>query len=208
MKYDAIIFDIDGTLWNACDVSARGMNDALQKMNIPAVLTAEDIARVSGKPFDQVFHALFGELINQYPEIPKRATEGERKAIEEEGGRIFEGVFQGMKKLSQASKIFLVSNCEDWYLEAFKKYSKLSEYVTHADCYGISRKTKADMIQNIIKTHHIKHAVYIGDTLIDQTAAELAGVDFIGAAYGFGTVQTAEKRFESFTEILQYLSHT
>lgn len=205
MKYDIIIFDVDGTLWNACAVSAKGMNRALQELNISKVLTTEEIEAVSGKPSDQVLYILFGELLKQSPKMLMYVDDGERKAIEAEGGSMFDGVVDGIQKLSQSSKVFLVSNCQDWYLEVFIKFSNLSEYITGADCYGLSGVSKSDMITNIVKNNHANHAVYIGDTASDQQAAESAGVDFIGATYGFGDVRNAQKSFGSFSEIANSL---
>lgn len=43
MKYDTVIFDVDGTLWNACAISAKGMNNALKDLNVPKVLQAEAV---------------------------------------------------------------------------------------------------------------------------------------------------------------------
>jgi phosphoglycolate phosphatase len=205
MQYDAIIFDIDGTLWNACATSAKGMNRTLENLKIPKVLTTQDIENISGKPSDQVLPILFGELLDQHPDLIERIDEGERQAIEEEGGLIFDGVIKGIQELSQVSKVFLVSNCDDWYLEAFIKFAGLSKYISGANCYGLSGITKANMITNILKNNNAQHAVYIGDTLSDQKAAALANINFIGATYGFGNVSTAQKSFDSFAEIVENL---
>lgn len=52
MNHDAIVFDIDGTLWNACSASAKGWNAGLAKLGIDKQVSPEHIERVAGYPFE------------------------------------------------------------------------------------------------------------------------------------------------------------
>lgn len=205
MKYDVAIFDIDGTLWNATASSAKGMNAALKELRVDKRLSAEDVQSVSGKPSDKVLPALLGaDLLKNNPHLEDRLDKGERHAIAKYGGDVYEGVQEGIRKLSEHMKVFLVSNCDDWYLDSFIGFAGIGDYLTGADCYGVSNLSKADMIKKIVKDHDAKHAVYIGDTGMDQAASEEAKVDFIGARYGFGDF-SAKKYFHSFPEIVEEL---
>jgi beta-phosphoglucomutase-like phosphatase (HAD superfamily) len=50
--YDAIIFDVDGTLWNASQASAEGWNRGLAKLGCDRTITARDVERVPRRPFE------------------------------------------------------------------------------------------------------------------------------------------------------------
>ncbi len=49
---DALIFDIDGTLWNASAASAKGWNQGFAQLGIDRTVSAEEIERVAGQPFE------------------------------------------------------------------------------------------------------------------------------------------------------------
>jgi len=205
MKYDAIIFDVDGTLWNACAVSAKGMNSAMKELNIEKKFSAEEIEQYSGKPSNEVHALLFGNLLIEYPNILASLDTGEKNAINKEGGALYEGVREGIKKLSENASVFLVSNCQSWYLDSFIEFADLAPYLSGYNCYGTSKVSKAEMLAEILKNHTPRSAVYIGDTIGDMNAAAEAGIDFIGAKYGFGNVDDASYSFDTFFEIIEWL---
>ena len=56
-----IIFDVDGTLWDSCQVVADSWNEYLRKAapDVPVVLTRQDLRSVMGKTMSQIGDALF-----------------------------------------------------------------------------------------------------------------------------------------------------
>jgi phosphoglycolate phosphatase len=52
-QYDALIFDIDGTLWNASPASAKGWTRGLAQLGIDKAISAEQIEQVAGYPYEQ-----------------------------------------------------------------------------------------------------------------------------------------------------------
>jgi len=206
MKYDVIIFDVDGTLWNACPTSAKGMNRALQKFGIPRELTSGEIESISGHPYEHGINLLFEtSTLSQYPQLAQSLDDYERDAIEADGGTIYEGVNEGFKELSAHAKLYLVSNCQSWYMDSFILFSQLSNLLSGYDCHGTSGKTKGEMLTNIMRKYPNKHGVYLGDTEGDMRAAKTANIDFIGAGYGFGDVTGAKECFQGFTGIVDHI---
>ena len=53
-------------------------------------------------------------------------------------------------------------------------------------------QAKAENIMALVKKHHLHAPVYVGDTKGDFEACQKAGVDFIFASYGYGTVENPD----------------
>lgn len=49
-KYDSIIFDLDGTLWNTLTACTNGWNDGLRSLGISKRITTNDLKKVVGNP--------------------------------------------------------------------------------------------------------------------------------------------------------------
>jgi len=205
MLYDSIIFDLDGTLWDACETTAKAWNEELNKLNLNINLSADDIRSVAGFPQQVCNEKLLPGLEDSHPNLIAKLTIAEQKAIHEQGGTLFPGVKEGIIELSKKYPLFIVSNCLSWYLDLFFTNSGLKKYFTDFDCVGTSGLPKYQMIEYIISNHLLKSPVYIGDTLGDQQAAQGAKIDFLHASYGFGTPKGEYKSFNSFKKLQAHL---
>jgi phosphoglycolate phosphatase len=205
MHYDAIIFDIDGTLWDASPASAEGWNTGLAKLGINRKVSAEQARSVAGNPYDKCIDILLPGLRIKYPELRKTLEGCEIEAVESRGGEFYDGVIEGIRTLTSESKVFLVSDCQEWYLNLFFGFSRLKSVLTGFDCNGISGLPKNEMLARIKRDYFLHNPVYIGDIASDETAAKLAGIDFVHAAWGFGQPVGETKTVGSFAELLDYL---
>ena len=117
-------------------------------------------------------------------------------------------LFTQLEKIIELSgyyKVFIVSNCQEWYLNNFLEYSGLGTILSGWDCYGSSRTEKYLMITEIKKKNNINRAIYIGDTLHDKESAKLSNSDFIQVIYGFGDPIKNVANFDSFNDLYLYL---
>jgi phosphoglycolate phosphatase len=204
MTPGALVFDLDGTLWDAAEPSARGWNLALEQMGVSSRVTTDDIRAVSGTPFRQCVETLLPE-IGPPSEAALRSLDAcEREMIEVSGGVLFEGVASGLRDLAAGLPLFLVSNCPDWYLEAFLRISGLRECFTGWDCHGSSGIPKSGMLLNLGERYHLTNAVYVGDTQGDGNAARDAGMEFAFVRYGFGEASAPSLVFDSFGELVAH----
>lgn len=203
---DAIIFDLDGTLWSASTSSAKGWNKGLEKLGVQKRITAKEIEKVTGKPYKKCVEILFSDLIKKYPTLFETLNFNEKKIIEKEGGILYSGVADGIKTLSQNFPIFIVSNCQTWYLKTFLKSSGLKKYIKDFDCCEMSGAPKNEMITNIKKKHSLKNPIYVGDTTGDQEAAKLAQVEFAYVSYGFGEIKNKCLTFSNFPKLVEYFN--
>ncbi|AFG38304.1 putative phosphatase [Spirochaeta africana DSM 8902] len=205
MNYDTIIFDIDGTLWNACPASAKGWNLGLASLGIDARVTAQQIEGVAGHPYATCVEMLLPGLQEQYPDLLDTLNNREIEVVKTDGGTLYEGVTEGIKILANSYKVFLVSNCQDWYMKIFLEFSGLEPFLTSFDCHGMSGLPKDQMLSRIQRTYCLHTPVYVGDTEGDESAARVAGMDFIHVSYGFGSAASAVKHVDSFSALLDYL---
>ena len=205
MHHDAVIFDIDGTLWNACRASAAGWNAGLAKLGIDGKVGPEQIRSVAGKPYEECVDILLPGLKVKYPALLPTLNDCETEAVQSSGGEFFDGVIDGIQALAGESKVFLVSNCQEWYLNLFLGFSGLKPALAGFDCHGLSSLPKNEMLSRIKSHHSLHHPVYVGDTAGDEAAAKSAGIEFVHVAWGFGDSEGAAKTVGSFTELLDYL---
>jgi phosphoglycolate phosphatase len=205
MAYDAVIFDIDGTLWNATSSSAKGWNLGLEELGMSQRVTAAQIQSVSGYTFERCVDILLpGEKAN-HPELLSVFNERETGVLATEGGLFYDGVIKGVIHLAQDYRIFLVSNCAEWYINLFLKFSQLGPVLSGVDCYGMSGLAKDDMLRRMIHDNRLKNPLYVGDTTIDEKAAVSAGITFIYAAWGFGKPVGSPRSASSFAELLNLI---
>ncbi|MFA6376809.1 MAG: HAD-IA family hydrolase [Candidatus Paceibacterota bacterium] len=206
MENDAIIFDIDGTLWNACAATAKGWNDGLEKLGIKKIIFPLQIENLAGKTQEEAVNILFPGLYGTYPNLVETLDICESDAIRTQGGMFYGGVIDGIKKLASHYKIFIVSNCTDWYVRVFLDFSKFEPVISGFDCNGMSGLPKNEMLARMRKDFSLENPVYVGDTASDEEATRSAGMDFVYVSYGFGKPKGNPKTFDSFADLVGYFT--
>ena len=116
----------------------------------------------------------------------------------EYGGILFPGEEEVLASLSGRYRLFIVSNCQDGYIEAFFQAHGLGKYFADFENPGRTGLPKADNIALVVERNGLKRPLYIGDTQGDFDAAAKAGVPFLHAAYGFGQIDRPVPRAETF----------
>ncbi|MCE5254576.1 MAG: HAD family hydrolase [Actinomycetia bacterium] len=202
--YDALIFDLDGTLWDAAEASTYGWNLALAELGVATRVTVHGIRSVSGYPFPRCVEILLPDLYPASKALIEALDRAERTGIETLGGSLYPGVAGGLPRLAAAYGLFVVSNCPAWYLSEFIRLSGLGGHLSGYDCHGLSGTGKAEMLAGLHAGYGLTRAVYVGDTQGDREAAESAGMDFVFARYGFGSVDDAALSFGSFSELVEH----
>lgn len=205
-KYDSIIFDLDGTLWNASIACAKGWNAALAKHGRnDIVISPQDMKLVAGKPFMDCVRTLIPGISAEFhADLIEAIDSGEKNTVEAEGGIAFEGVIDGIRDLAEWCPLFLVSNCQDWYLAAFWKHIAVASFFRASDCHGRSGVSKAEMIRSMATEYELLSPIYIGDTEGDERASRSAEVGFGHVEYGFGKARSPDVKFQSFSAIVDW----
>lgn len=185
-----IIFDMDGTLWDAGISIAEAWNIVIKRRGLDMEnMTADHIHGIMGKTIDGIADALFGAYSKEERmDITRECLEYENVYLAEHGGELFEHLEEVLKELSKQYPLYIVSNCEKGYIEGFLKYYGFGKYFKDFESHGNTMLSKGQNIKLVAERNGLSDVVYIGDIQSDYNASREAGVQFIHASYGFGTI--------------------
>ena len=203
MKVESLIFDMDGTLWDSAKSVAESWNKVLDDLNeVKIRFTADDIKSVMGKPMDVIAAMFFPEVDSKRQmEIMNECGLYENEYLLYHGGILYDNLEETLKELKKNHRLFIVSNCQSGYIEAFLEYYGFEEYFEDILCWGDNQLSKGDNIKLIMQKNSVTDAAYVGDIHADCDSARYAGIKFIHAAYGFGEVSDPDATIESFTDL-------
>jgi phosphoglycolate phosphatase-like HAD superfamily hydrolase len=92
----------------------------------------------------------------------------------------FVRVIEGLTDLAAVIPLYLVRNCNDWYMEAFLDHSGTRHLFADAVCHGTTGLPKHENLRNLMARDGLQRGYYVGDTNGDRTAAEMAGLVYVG----------------------------
>ena len=127
----------------------------------------------------------------------------EERQLHRTGGKLYPGVAEGLSRLSPGFQLFIVSNCQQGYIESFLGWSGLGGHFTDFECHGNTGQDKGNNLKQVRRRNRLRRPVYIGDTQSDHDAAVKGGMPFIHAGYGFGKVRSACPRVDSFGALVR-----
>ncbi len=202
LQCDALIFDMDGTLWDAVDSYARIWNTTLEQAGITDVaqVTRQTLMREMGKHLEDIIkdlvpgHDRDGRFLQLLNDNEATMMPGLR-------GRLYDGVTEAIPELARRLPLFMVSNCGPLGLENFLDVNGLRPYIKDALSHGGTGLDKAGNITLLVHKYGLKHPVYVGDTQGDSDAAHAAGAKMIYCAYGFGNVKDPDAVIHCFGEL-------
>ena len=190
-RFDSVIFDLDGTLWDATGVTAETWVEVMRRHPeiAPAVpLDRDSVCRYMGLTNEELAGIFFPDL----PFERAFALMGESCALENEwlpvrGGTLWPGVPETLARLREDGyRLFVVSNAQDGYVEAFLTAHRLWDVFEDRESSGRTGRGKAENILDVIRRRDLRAPCYVGDTVSDRDGARGAGIPFVYCRYGFG----------------------
>lgn len=166
-KIDSIIFDLDGTLWSSAKAISEAWGLVLQKHeNIEKKeVTEEELYSCMGLPMYDIAAKLFPSLAeNIRNQLMDELCEFENGYLEKRGGVLYDGLEETLAQLQKKYKLYIVSNCQDGYIEAFIKAHHMEKYFEDTECWGRTRLSKGESNKILIARNHLKNPIYVGDT--------------------------------------------
>lgn len=203
-KVEAILFDLDGTMWDALEAIRLTWNQVVA--NHPECrkgpISAEELAGCLGLPMTEIAGRLFpGRSPAQQEALMDECCELENAYLRRHGAILYPDLEETLLALKKEYKLFVVSNCQRGYIESFIEAHRLSACFDDIECWGNNQLPKGENNKLIMKRNHVTKAVYVGDTAGDEESARIAGIPFIFAAYGFGKAVSPDYTIRKFSEL-------
>ena len=189
LLYDAVVFDLDGTLTD----SERGITNcvayALQQMG-REVPPMETLRKFIGPPLAVTFPQYCG--MNE--EETKRAVQLYRERYLPVGwkeNRVYPGIRSLLKMLkARGAHVFVATGKPQAPSERILHYFGLDRYIdgVAGPSDEVPYDGKASLIRRAMQGYEARRAVMIGDRASDVEGALEAGIEGIGVSYGFGEI--------------------
>lgn len=189
MKYTTIIFDLDGTLLNTLADLAAATNHALAEHKLPQ-RTTDEVRQFVGNGIRKLIErAVPADTPAELQEEVFANFNRYYKQHCADSTRPYDGVPQLLQQLRTAGCCTaIVSNKADYGVQALaKQYFNGQLDAACGERAGIAKKPAPDMLLAIMQQLKAEPAstIYIGDSDTDIATASNAGVDCIGACWGF-----------------------
>ena len=192
MRYEAVLFDLDGTLTKSEPGIIKSVQYALRKLGRPE-LPYETAKTFIGPPLVDSFSAHCGMT----REEAFRAVDLFREWFEPQGWKensVYPGIASLLYSLKKRGVYVAVATSKpqafagrilDWF--------GLSPYVDHLEGEHLDERkerSKPELIRDALPQG--LRACMVGDRRFDGEGARANGIDFVGALYGYGTRQELE----------------
>lgn len=197
MKYELVIFDLDGTLLNTLDDLTDSMNYALCEKKFPK-RTQEEVRQFVGNGIRKLVERAVpkGTAVEEVDETYCIFMERYKVHCADKT-KPYDGMLELLSLLKKNGiKTAVVSNKADYAVKELCKQqfpTLLCEAIGERE--GIARKPAPDTVNEVLRLLSMQkeQAVYIGDSDVDVETAKNAGMDCIGVAWGFRDIEVLQK---------------
>ena len=198
----AILFDLDGTLWNALDTITEAWNKAMKEHNLKYSFSLETMKSFMGLTPKETAPLAFKDVdLNKGLEYFVLCLNEEIKYLRVHPGKLYEDEEEVLKELSKHYPLFIVSNSDKGYIEDYLNAYDFNKYFKDHVCAGDTDLEKWQNILYIKNKYQLEEIIYVGDTKKDLNESIKAGVKFVHASYGFGEIEEEVLKISKLREL-------
>ncbi len=199
MKY-GILFDLDGTLWDASRTVAPAWNEVMAAEGL--TITRDIMRSMMGKTLAEIGAVMLSRCsAARQKALTDACSVLECARLLENGADLYPAVEETLRMLKKHYFLAVVSNCQIAYMDAFLRHYHFEDLFDDHLCAGDTGKSKGENIASVVRRAGLDRAIYVGDTQSDFDAAQAAGTDFLWAGYGFGKIDRETEKLTAFGEL-------
>ena len=192
MRYDLVIFDLDGTLLNTIGDLAASVDYVMRSRNLPEHSDAEYRQMVGGGIKRLVERALPAELAANEAYVEECVAQFRRYYVDNIDRHTipYEGMPELLRELRRRGvKLAVASNKFQHGTDRLvaKFFGDIDFVAIEGNREGAPLKPDPAIVHNILQRADVDRSrvVMVGDSGIDIRTAAAAGIDSIGVAWGF-----------------------
>ena len=203
IKFNYFIFDLDGVIFDSKKNMNLSWNATKKKFNLNS--NFNQYFKNLGLPFDQIMKRL---RIKPSISIKKYYEKKSEENINHV--KPYSGVINFVKILERKKiKYSIVTSKNLKRSKLLLNKFKIFPSSLHCPRSNIKSKPFPDHLLLAIKKNNFqkkkKDICYVGDTLIDYTAATRANINFVFAKYGYGKLKNKTEVIAKFSDLKKYL---
>ena len=188
LHYDAILFDVDGTLIDSAPGILNTLEEVFKAMGVD--VARSDLNRYIGPPLRKSF----GEHFSDKAKI-EEAAELYRASYHEKGSHecaVFPGVPEMLRRLKEAGLVLCTATSKPTrVVTPILEEQGLSSYFSFVGGASMdeSRDNKTDVIRHVLDQPVMqgKRVLMVGDRRDDMQGARNCGLDAAAVLYGYGS---------------------
>ncbi len=197
MKYDILLFDLDGTLTDPGEGVKNAAAYALQKRGI-IVEDKNELNKFIGPPLVESFSMFYGYTAEE----SDRCVEDYRVYYADKGvfeNRVYDGIHELLSSLKSSGKKLVVATSKpEYFAKQVLDHFDLTKYFDFVAGATLdrSRNQKIDVIKYAIEgigEADKSKMIMIGDRDHDIKGAKAVGIDSMGVLYGYGDREEHER---------------
>lgn len=205
-RFDSLIFDMDGTLWDAVRSYCAVWDATARDFGLNRRVSYDELVPLMGQPIDVIYDRLMGDATADRAAFMESLGRNEAEMMPRLGGTLYPGVSDTLSQLhDRGIGLYMVSNCSASGLDNFLDFTGLRRFFTDALSFGATGLDKEMNMRALCERYNMVSAAYVGDVQSDADSAHAAGLPFIWAAYGFGSVIDADYRINHFNNLLELI---
>ena len=171
-----IIFDLDGTLWDATEQMLPAWNRVMARYSDREPMTLPELRSYMGKTVEEIAAAALPALPEeQRVEVFNRCSIEELPWLREHPGTLYPDVPQVLRTLCKRYPLYIVSNCQDGYIQTFLEVSGLGDCFAGFTCSGMTGHGKGENLKMIVQKHGISARCISATPRATATPAGLRG---------------------------------
>ena len=193
MRYEAVVFDFDGTVADTAQGIFESVQYAMKKLDLPPA-SEQTLRRFIGPPLPFSFR----EFIGLQDEIADRAVALYRENYGADGKyklRFYDGIPELLRSLrAKGVKTCLASAKPDLFIQQILDHFDAREWFDCAQGMPMAEQSsdKSGVIldvMNRVGTSDRRRVLMVGDTKYDMRGAKELGVSALGVLYGYGSAE-------------------